>query len=131
MAEDWYILKFSRVSSLNKLTVQQRLRKTAHSGRISLHITSSTMILLKVLLGLLPVLEIVLAYNQDTCCELAKSVGAFVGLVPPPENRTCAQQYSPGLPAAQGLFVNYTFCSSQCRGIQLSKVANAGEWAKP
>jgi hypothetical protein len=121
VGEDWSFLKFSRVSSLNKLTVQQTLRNTAYSGRISLHITSSTMILLKVLLGLLLVLETVLAYNQDTCCELAKSVGAFVGLVPPPENQTCAQE----------LFVNYSFCSSQCRGIQLSKVANAGEWAKP
>jgi hypothetical protein len=87
--------------------------------------------LLKVLLGLILALATALAYDQETCCELAKSQGAFVDPVPPPEDQTCNQQYSPGLPAAPALWVEYNFCSSQCRGFQLSKFAYGSEWAKP
>jgi hypothetical protein len=84
-------------------------------------------------IGLLLVfcLHAVVAYDGDTCCELAKSEGAFISPVPPFANQTCAQVYSTSLVAAQPLYVNYTFCSSKCRGMQLSKVSIPSEWAAP
>src|SRR6187402_3133190 len=69
------------------------------------------------------------AHDEQTCCNLAKSKGAFVGLVP--ENQTCGQTYSPAVPAAEPLFVDYAFCSSHCSGIQLSKASNPSQWAAP
>jgi hypothetical protein len=86
---------------------------------------------LKILLGLVLFLQTPLAYDQNACCELAKSEGAFIAPVPLLENQTCGQTYSPGLPAAQPLWVAYRFCSSQCPGIQLSKFGTPSEWAAP
>ncbi len=76
-------------------------------------------------------LSSVLAYDGTTCCELAKSEGAFINPVPAFENQTCGQTYSTSLNAAMPLYVNYTFCSSKCRGMGLSKLKEPSEWAAP
>ncbi|KAH7360718.1 hypothetical protein BKA65DRAFT_493827 [Rhexocercosporidium sp. MPI-PUGE-AT-0058] len=68
-------------------------------------------------------------YNVDTCCNLAKAEGAFVGVVP--DNQTCGQTYEPGLPPAEPLFISYSFCSTRCSGIQLSNVTKVNEWIAP
>jgi hypothetical protein len=44
------------------------------------------MLFFRVVLGFILLRETVLAYNQNACCELAKSEGAFIGNVPPIEN---------------------------------------------
>jgi hypothetical protein len=87
------------------------------------------MIPTKVLPGLVLCLQIAWAYNQNVCCELAKSEGAFVDVVPPLENQTCGQQYVAGQPAAPDLWVDYEFCHSQCPGMQISDVTLPEEWA--
>lgn len=76
-------------------------------------------------------LNSILAYDGTTCCELAKSEGAFISPVPAFENQTCGQSYSTSLNAALPLYVNYTFCSSKCRGMGLSKFKEPSEWAAP
>ena len=73
----------------------------------------------------------ILAYDGTTCCELAKSEGAFISPVPALGNQTCGQSYSTSLNAAMPLYVNYTFCSSKCRGMGLSKFKEPSEWAAP
>jgi len=73
----------------------------------------------------------ILAYDGTTCCELAKSEGAFISPVPALGNQTCGQSYSTSLSAAMPLYVNYTFCSSKCRGMGLSKFKEPSEWAAP
>jgi hypothetical protein len=89
------------------------------------------MITLKFLLGLVLALYLQTAgaYDQNICCELAKSKGAFIDDVPPPENQTCGQNYLKGQPAAPSLWVSYKFCSSQCPGMQLSKASEPTQWA--
>jgi hypothetical protein len=63
------------------------------------------MIILKFLLGLVLALylQTAEAYDQNICCELAKSKGAFIDDVPPPENQTCGQNYLKSQPAAPSL----------------------------
>ncbi|KAK0124495.1 hypothetical protein ONS95_009445 [Cadophora gregata] len=68
-------------------------------------------------------------YDGKTCCNLAKSEGAFVGLVP--DNQTCGQTYLPGLPPAEPLYISYQFCKTRCSGIQLSNATIANEWIAP
>jgi hypothetical protein len=76
-------------------------------------------------------LNSVLAYNGTTCCALAKSEGAFISPVPAFGDQICGQTYSTSLNAAIPLYVNYTFCSSKCRGMGLSKLKEPSEWAAP
>jgi hypothetical protein len=73
----------------------------------------------------------ILAYDGTTCCDLAKSEGAFIGPVPAFGNQTCGHTYSTSLNAALPLYVKYTFCSSKCRGMGLSKGKQPSEWAAP
>jgi hypothetical protein len=73
----------------------------------------------------------ILAYDGTTCCDLAKSEGAFISPVPAFDNQTCGQTFSTSLNAALPLYVNYTFCSSKCRGMGLSKGKQPSEWAAP
>jgi hypothetical protein len=85
------------------------------------------MILPRKALGLALCLQIAWAYNENTCCELAKSEGAFVGVVPPLKNQTCGQQYVAGLSAASSLWGEYEFCHSKCPGLGISNVPD--QWA--
>ncbi|KAE9379309.1 hypothetical protein N431DRAFT_499919 [Stipitochalara longipes BDJ] len=62
------------------------------------------MLFSRVILGFVLLLQTVLAYNQNICCELAKSEGAFIDDVPPIENQI-----------------------SRCPGFQRSN--STGEWA--
>ncbi|KAE9365866.1 hypothetical protein N431DRAFT_516708 [Stipitochalara longipes BDJ] len=73
----------------------------------------------------------ILAYDGTTCCNLAKSEGALISPVPPLGNQICGQTYSTSINAALPLYVNYTFCSSKCRGMGLSKGSEPSEWAAP
>jgi hypothetical protein len=69
----------------------------------------------------------VTAYNQATCCELAKSEQKFTGLIP--DIQICGQTYNKSIPAAEPLFVTYKFCASRCSGVQLSQAGEAKQWA--
>ncbi|PMD49027.1 hypothetical protein L207DRAFT_477734 [Hyaloscypha variabilis F] len=71
------------------------------------------------------------AYDTTTCCDLARSEGAFLSPVPSLGNQTCGQTYSTSLNAALPLYVNYTYCSSKCSGMGLSKGSQPSEWAAP
>lgn len=69
----------------------------------------------------------VLAYDSLTCCELAKTESQF--LPPVPANPICGQAYNPSIPAAEPLFISYAFCSSECKGIELSRASDPNQWA--
>ena len=71
------------------------------------------------------------AYDTTTCCDRARSDGAFLTPVPSLGNQTCGQTYSTSLNAALPLYVNYTYCSSKCSGMGLSKGSQPSEWAAP
>jgi len=63
---------------------------------------------------------LVSAYNTDTCCEVAKNQHAFINSPPKFEDQTCAQVYFKSangtvIQPAQELYVNYTYCSSECK----------------
>ncbi|KAH8595794.1 hypothetical protein B0O99DRAFT_143579 [Bisporella sp. PMI_857] len=70
------------------------------------------------------------AYHGDTCCNLAKSEGAFIS-PPPLANQICGQSYDPRLPPAPDLLVSYKFCSSRCGGMGLSNARIPSQWAAP
>jgi ABC-type multidrug transport system fused ATPase/permease subunit len=77
-------------------------------------------------------IEYVSAYDTDTCCAMAKADGAFVGPdVPPPQEQICGQRYSLTLTAAKPLHVNYTYCSTKCSGVGISKPNEPRQWAAP
>jgi hypothetical protein len=85
------------------------------------------MILSRKVLGLFLCLQIAWAFDVNTCCQLAKSEGTFVDVVPPLENQTCGQQYVAGQSPAPSLWVEYEFCHSQCPGIEISNIPS--QWA--
>jgi len=85
-----------------------------------------------VLLGLCLMLifsRLAIAFDTGTCCQLAVAEGKL--LSPVPENPICGQKYDEKIPAAKDLYVDYKYCATKCRGIQLSKVETPSQWAAP
>lgn len=74
------------------------------------------------------------AFNGATCCQRAVNESKLIangGTIPEPQNQICGQKYDSKIAAAPNLYVDYEYCKTQCKGIQLSKATTPSQWAAP
>ncbi|KAK7545838.1 hypothetical protein IWX49DRAFT_397347 [Phyllosticta citricarpa] len=80
---------------------------------------------------LLALVPVSLAYNDATCCQLARSQNAFLPMFNSNLSSPCGQKYADDIPPASSLYITYEFCHKNCPGIGLSKVDEPDQWAAP
>lgn len=92
---------------------------------------------LTTILGLclgLAALQKTVAFNGATCCQRAVNESRLIpngGTIPEFQNQICGQKYDSHIDAAPNLYVDYKYCKTQCKGIQLSKATTPSQWAAP
>lgn len=81
--------------------------------------------------------EAIVRYDEDQCCETALKKSAFKpalnvhGKAIPLESYKCGQLFDKGIPSVPEVFVNYTYCSTNCSGWGLSEWSKPAQWAAP